>query len=454
LRYPSTIMAAGSRAARQRRWSSSLALCAIVAVAPAARADDASEARLHFELGTRDAQARRYASALEHFAAAYRLAPTARTLFNLAQSHDALADESRDERAAAQHRDRAFEHFSAFLARPEHNAGPQGAALSSLATAALARLSPRVARVFVRSSVAGATVFVDRVELGSYGALPRMIANTPSEHVLIVRAPGHRDAEVRCSFRLGESQEITIDPSPLLGAVELRLQPDRALVSVDGGPYVSRDTGSTLSLSPGVHRFALRSEGYLDATREFELRAEQRLVIDQRLALDPTRAAVLTVRSDRTDAVTRLGRDALGPANSSRVSLALGPVELEVSARDRAPWRGVVLLRAGRETSVRVIHGVPGASRPAWQWALLVGGATALLGGVGLGSAALVDRSALQYPNASAAQLSRISALNAATDVALAAGLGALTAGVIAWLSTPDPARSRAVIVEEGLRER
>ncbi len=454
VRYGGEVMALEGRAARLRRSSLALVLCALAAIPAKALADDASEARLHFELGTRDAQAGRYPAALEHFAAAYRLAPTARTLFNLAQAHDALADESRDVRESAQHRDRAFEHFTAFLAHPEHEQGPQGPALTALATQALARLSPQVARVLVRSSVPGATVFVDRVDLGSYGALPRLIASTPTEHTLIVRAPGHRDAEVRCTFQRGQSQEITVDPTPLLGTVELRVEPASALVSVDGGPYVRRDSGATFSLPPGVHRFALRSDGYLDATRELELRAEQRLVIDQRLALDPTRAAVLTVRSDRRDAVARAGASEPQPANSSRVLLELGSIPLEVTARGRVPWRGVVMLRAGRETLVRVTHGVAGAIRPAWQWGLLFGGGAATLGGGVLGSAALADRASFQFPNASASQLSRINALNVATDVALTVGLSALTAGVIAWLLTADPARSRVVIVEEGLRER
>jgi outer membrane receptor for ferrienterochelin and colicins len=434
--------------------SIAVAACVLLARPTPGRADDASEARLHFELGTREAQARNYASALEHFSAAYRLAPTARTLFNRAQAHDALAEESRDPREATQHRDRAFEDFSAFTAREDHDQGPQGQALAALARAALERLSPRVARVFLRSSVAGATVFIDRVELGSYGALPRLVAASPGEHTVIVRASGHRDAEVRLPFRLGVSEERTVDPEPLLGTVELRIDPSPVTVSVDGGPYLPRAAGAVLALMPGVHRLGLRRDGYLDATREFDLRAEQRLVVDPRLALDPTRASILTIRSDRADARAHLAAASLGSANGSRVLLTLGASALTVTAPGRAPWRGMVLLRAGRETVVQVTHGVPGAVRPGWQWALVLGGGASLGVGATIGAAAFAQRQALQYPRASAAQLSTITSLNAAADIALSLGATALTAGVLSWIFTEDPARSRAVILEEGLRAR
>ena len=140
------------------------ALLAALAAPGAALADDAAEARVHFELAARDFRHHAYHDALTHFLAAHRLAPTANTTFNIAQTYVAL-DRPED----------AYRFFRDYLASPAATAGNR-----ARAEQALAEMEPGLARVVVTTDPPGAALYLDRVELGDLGVTPRSIAVTPT----------------------------------------------------------------------------------------------------------------------------------------------------------------------------------------------------------------------------------------------------------------------------------
>src|SRR5512142_1291135 len=113
-------------------------------------ADDlADEADLHFQLGAQAYRAGNYRSALEHFLASNRLVPNANSIFNVARAYERL--EMFPE---------AYRAFDSALTLE----GRDDARLSIQAE--LDRIRPKVALIRVESRPAGATIYLDRRDLG------------------------------------------------------------------------------------------------------------------------------------------------------------------------------------------------------------------------------------------------------------------------------------------------
>ncbi len=172
-------------------------ICWLLAVAVAAEpptADLAEEADLHFSLGVQALKARDYRAALDHLLQSQRLAPNKNTAFNLALCYEQLGRP-----------DQAWRHYTA--ARDD---GPDGAAIDR----ALAALARQVARVAVRSDPPGATVYVDRRDLGRRGVTPTVLALPPGEHRVLLDLDGHAAAEVDAVLELGREAPVTVTLAP------------------------------------------------------------------------------------------------------------------------------------------------------------------------------------------------------------------------------------------------
>jgi tetratricopeptide (TPR) repeat protein len=128
-------------------WTSSVSLAQ---EAPAA--DLAEEAELHFSLAVERYKVADYSGALEHLLASNRLAPNKNVQFNIARTYEKLEQFNQ-----------AYRHYADYL---QVEADP---AQRKIATESLARIAPKVALVDVVTDPPGATVYVDRRELGARG---------------------------------------------------------------------------------------------------------------------------------------------------------------------------------------------------------------------------------------------------------------------------------------------
>ncbi len=413
---------------------SSLVLALSVALCPSvARSDDAAEAQLHFQLGATNFQSRNYAEALTHFLAAQRLAPTANTLFNIAQTYLVL--------------DRPAEAWRFFHDYVEHpSATPVNRASSERNLAALA---PRVARVAIRTTPPGATLFVDRIDLGDYGVSPRSLALTPGSHEVIARLPGYSEGRSTVTLSVGTEATVTLSLEARLSTLRVTSTPSAAMVTLDGNP-LSGVTPLEQRVTVGTHRVRLRREGYLDLEREVTVTDGGGSVVEETLARDLARASLLSVSTSLPGATVTLRGVSLGVTPLS-TDVSAGPGELRVYREGSPELRREVLLRPGRELNLRVGLGREGASRPRWIPALMIGGGAVTLAGVVIGVLAWAAHQDFdQAPSREA--LDRTHALNLAADLTVGVGLGALVGGIIGLLATPDPRVNRVTVREEGLR--
>src|SRR5262245_60676529 len=131
------------------------ALLLWLAAAPALADDVADEAELDFQLGAERYLAGDYRGALEHFLASNRLVPNRNVVFNIARAYEKL-----------QRYPEAFRYYVSALA-----AETDQAARAKL-QAALDQLRPHVAVLDIQTEPPGATLYIDRRDLGPRGESP------------------------------------------------------------------------------------------------------------------------------------------------------------------------------------------------------------------------------------------------------------------------------------------
>ena len=146
-----------------------LAVAAAPFTAPEARAGGlADEAELHFQIGAESYQKGDFRGALEHFFTSNRLVPNRNVVFNIARTYEQMkrwADAHRYYTDALEEEDRAQQ-------------------IQNI-QAGLARVTPYVALLKVESDPPGATIYIDRKDLGSRGRAPRALALAEGKYRVI-----------------------------------------------------------------------------------------------------------------------------------------------------------------------------------------------------------------------------------------------------------------------------
>jgi hypothetical protein len=408
-----------------------LVMVVCIGVPSVARADDAAEAQLHFQLGLAGSQAHNYQEALTHFLHAYRLAPTASTIFNIAQTYLALHREAE-----------AFRFYNDYLLRTDGLPGPR-----SVAERVLAEISPRLSRIDLQSTPAGATIYVDRTELGDFGVTPRVIAVSPGTHTVFLRHDGYRDAQQTIEAVRGRLERVNLTLDPVVGAVHIATTPVGATVEIDGVAQTS-NTPIDVTLPVGMHQVRLHRAGYIDVVREVAL-THAGTSLEETMPRDLAVASVLSVTTTPPGATVTVHGQRMGTSPFSG-DVNAGSSLIEVRMDGRTAWQREMLLRPGRALDLRVDLGRVDASRPWWIPALTFGGAAVAVTGLVLGGFAISAHSDFnQSPNRES--LDRTNTLNLAADVTTGVGMAMIVGGVMAWILTPDPRISRVVIREEGL---
>lgn len=170
-----------------------------LAAVAGSQSDLGEEADLLFKLGVREYSEGRVEDALQYMLASQRLVPNRNVEFNIARCFEDLGM-----------LDEAWRHYDDY-ARAEPD--PQARAE---AEAALLRLGQRVARVEITSDPPGATVYVDRVDLGPRGTTPLTLAMPAGKHPIVLDLPGYARAERTAELVTGQktSSRIPLVPVP------------------------------------------------------------------------------------------------------------------------------------------------------------------------------------------------------------------------------------------------
>ena len=191
-------------------------------------------------------RARHYEEALQRFLWVFRVTPSASAAYNAALSAERAGDEVL-----------SFSSLQDYflLATTNHPTFLKAVDLKR-------QLSERLALVEVLSNPPGATIFVDRKDLGAYGTTPTTIAVVPGEHRLILQAPDHLADEVSIVAQRGASFTVTrkLDPALVSVKLEANVADAHFFVTVRGETW--EKPSGTHSLPRGFWTVRAEAEGY------------------------------------------------------------------------------------------------------------------------------------------------------------------------------------------------
>ncbi|AKT43708.1 TonB-dependent receptor domain-containing protein [Chondromyces crocatus] len=311
-----------------------------LAVGPSeVRADGvADESELHFQLGATRYQQGDYLGALEHFMVSNRLVPNRRVVFNIALTFEELR------RYAEAHR-----YYVDALA------GEEKADVRKTVEEAIARVAPRVAVLDVTTTPPGATIYLERVDLGSWGRAPRPMAVPPGRYRVITRLEGYEDAvSEEVEAKIGQEAEVALSLKRIVGTVKVEVtglpKGRGAMVRVDDeqGP-VACSAPCSLELAPGVHQLHFVREGYVGSPRQVTVVAKQTTKVTA--PMTPLSGAVL-VRTDEPGALVSIEGRPLGFTPAVLREVPAGRQRLRVALRGHVPVDVEVEVRPGEQVQV------------------------------------------------------------------------------------------------------
>ena len=332
-------------------WVRAALLAACVAVAAPALADEtASEADLQFEIGKELFNKGDYRGALEHFLASNRLAPNRNVRFNIGACYEQLGRFPE-----------AHSYFTQVL-----GAEKDPAVRTSLQEA-IQRISAKVAVISVTSEPAGATIYVNRKELGSRGEAPRALALNPGKYKVLIELAGHEPAQVELGdIAAGSSTPVNVKLVPITGSVTVEASPAGAAVRLDApdGPLIGV-TPLTTRLPVGKHTLHLSREGHETTEVLADVPAHGAVTLRPRLA---ALRGNLVVEADIRDAPIEIDGKVLG-FSPAVIPVTVGAHKVKVTMPGFRPFEESVTVRSNEPTKVVVRiaarEEVTGASRTA-----------------------------------------------------------------------------------------
>ena len=240
---------------------SALLLLALALATPSARADDlADEADVQFELGAKKYQTGDYLGALEHFLTSNRLVSNKNVLYNIARCYEQLHRYPDAYRAYG----RALEAETAADRKKDLEIS-------------LARIAPKVALLDVVTEPPGATIYLDRKDLGPRGSTPRVLGLEPGKYKVIAELDGYEAAtSAEVSVETGQTKTLTLKLAPILATVNIASEQAGTEVRVDraDGPVLCT-IPCTTKIAPGHHVLYFQRPGFKHSEVPVDLPAKQ-----------------------------------------------------------------------------------------------------------------------------------------------------------------------------------
>jgi outer membrane receptor for ferrienterochelin and colicin len=336
-RYPSFV-----KLARLPRLGVAAAVALLTLAPRPARAQGvADEAELHFQIASEAYARGDFRGAIEHFLLSNRLAPNRNVVYNVARAFEQM------KRYADAHR--------YYVEALSGETDPR--AIQNV-KAAIARISPYVAVLDVTTTPPGATIFVDRKDLGSRGKSPRPLALPPGRYRVLAELDGYEPAisEVTVA-ELGKEVKVALSLQRIVGTVH---------VDADGagarGATVHADDEKAPAecaipcdarLAPGPHQLFFKRAGYQTSTRQITVTANKTVTVSAALA---PLTGTLVVSTDERGAMVSVGGKVLGFTPAAIPNVPAGKQRVRITLRGYRPFERDVDVVAGQEAQLANIE--------------------------------------------------------------------------------------------------
>jgi outer membrane receptor for ferrienterochelin and colicins len=335
---------------RFRKVSLARVLCAaVLAASPvlitpgAARADgNADEADLHFEIGADAYVKGDFRTALEHFLLSNRLVANRNVVFNIARTYEQL------KRFADAHR--------YYVDALDGETNPQ---TTSTIQDAVKRIAPNVAVLRVESDPPGATIYLERKDLGSRGRAPKPLAVAEGKYKVIVELPGYDPVTIDdVTAKIGSETRVQPVLKRIVGSVSVSVEgaPGAAVhVDEENAPAVCT-APCTFDIPPGQHLLYFSREGFQAAPRQIVVVAKD--TVKAVAKMSPLTGAVV-VQADERDAIVEIDGKASGFTPAVIQNVPVGPRKVVVTLRGYAPIEKTIDVKANQQTQLLDLRLVP-----------------------------------------------------------------------------------------------
>ena len=312
-----------------------LFVLSLVLVANSVAADDlADEADLQFQLGNDAYEKKDFKGALEHYLASNRLVPNRNVLYNIARTYEQLG-QSPD---AYRYYTEAFDAETRVEKR-------------KVIEDAIGRVSPSVAVLKVITDPPGATVFLDRKDLGSRGQSPRNLGLGAGRHKVIVELAGYEPAEQDgVDLKVGQEVKVQLTLVPILGTVKIDGDAPGAVVKLDteDGKVLCTTLPCTAQVPPGRHTLLVIKEGY--QTNDIPIDLPPRGTLNVRARLNAQTGTVV-VNTDIRDALIAIDDQPSG-FTPAVLTVPIGHHRLKVTLAGFRPVEQVIDVEKGTQVKL------------------------------------------------------------------------------------------------------
>jgi outer membrane receptor protein involved in Fe transport len=324
----------------------------------AARAGgQADEAELQFQIAAEHYQKGDFVGALEHFFISNRLVPNKNVVFNIARTYEQL------HRYADAHR-----YYTEALEAEDR---PQ---TRQQIEAAIKRIAANVAVLKVETTPPGATVYIDRKDLGSRGKAPRALALPEGRYRVIAELDGYEPATSPViDVKLGAEAVVPLVLTRIVGTVEVGVQgAPGATVRVDDESAEPACTAPCrLELPPGRHTLLFAREGFQAAPRQINVVAKETVRTTATLA--PLTGS-LALSADEGNAVVEIDGKLVGSTSAAASTptvlqnVPVGRRHVRITLRGYAPLDRDIEVKTGQQAELldlklEPLHRVSAVSR-------------------------------------------------------------------------------------------
>lgn len=307
-----------------------------------ARADgEADEAELHFQRGADSYRRGDYLQALEHFLASNRLSPNRNVQFNIARAFEQLG--------------RFPEAYRYYVGALE---GETDAAVERDVEAAIARISPRVAVVEVVTTPPGATLYLDRKDLGSVGTSPDRLGVPAGSYTVIAELPGYEPARSeKLKVAIGSRTPVKLDLVRIVGKVQVSGQDGLEVHVGDEAAPATCKTPCEFDLPPGTHVLYFTSvEAVSIAPRQVQVVARKTVSVT---ASVERLTGSLVVSADEPNALVEVDGRPMGFTPAVIPAVTVGRRKVRVSLRGYKSYETEVDIEYQKQVDLRNVSLTP-----------------------------------------------------------------------------------------------
>ncbi len=295
-------------------------LLALLFCAPAVRADSiADEADFRFHRAANLYRQGRTEEALSEFLASNRLVRNRNVIFNIARSFEQLKSYNE-----------AYRWYTEILG----DEMPEADRADLLE--ALKRLRPSLALLQVQSAPPGATVYVDRKDLGARGQTPVTLALPPAKVTVMVELAGFRPSEQAVTLAVGRTAVVHPQLDRIYGTLVVEGEPAGAEVRLEGETAPLQLAQGRAKVIPGQHIVTVSAPGHAPDQIAVDVPPDGSAPVKFKLLPLPPPAGALVVRANLDGALIRVDGKEMG-FTPGVIDVVVGRHEVQILAEGREP---------------------------------------------------------------------------------------------------------------------